>query len=195
MGKGFGKFSAGVVAIYNQRDYAHVPYPAPGYPDATVKSGGCGPTCMAMIVETLLGVGFDPTLAAAFAMTCGARVAGGTDMKILSAAICKAYPLMYTTSNSVMLALDTLLAGGMVIANCGGDDPAVEGDGVFSDGGHYICLFGDAILDPGLYAGKYDRTGREKVKVHDGMVYASLLTVDGDTRSRSPRYYCFSRSL
>lgn len=39
---------------YNQADprWASHPYPSSSYPNATVKSAGCGPTCAAMVISS-----------------------------------------------------------------------------------------------------------------------------------------------
>lgn len=146
---------------------------------------------MAMVVENLLGIDFPPPEAAKLAMSCGARVSGGTDMGKLAEAACKAYPLTYGTTDSLPIVVTELLNGAMVIANVGGD--TADRPGVFSDGGHYICLYRDVILDPGLYTGKYDKEGRRMVAVVDDKVFASIFTVHADTATRNPRYYIFQR--
>ena len=40
---------------YNQADsrWAKHPYPSKTHPNATIKSGGCGPTCASMVISNL----------------------------------------------------------------------------------------------------------------------------------------------
>jgi hypothetical protein len=181
---------------YFQRDYWNVPYPAKGYEKATVKSGGCGVVCASMVVKNLLGEVFPPEVSAKFAIEKGARVPGGTDMRKLSDALCDKFPMQCATSNS----LDDLLAcvkkGGIAIANVGGDRGSYKG--VFSDGGHYVVVYGIAgkllrIADPGLYASKYAKPYRSMVIVKGNEVQAAPDVLHKDAENRAPRYYLYTR--
>lgn len=182
---------------YNQRDYPHVPYPAPGYESATVKSGGCGVCCASMIVESLTDWHVPPEKMAPYCIEIGARVSGGTDMGVLAEGLCRDFGLRCSTTNDKREVLTHLKAGGMAIANVGGDRKNYQG--VFSDSGHYLVLcraFGDQIMiaDPYVYAGKYSLPHRKsKVTVQGDFIYASMDTVDRDCENRSPRYYLFGR--
>lgn len=182
--------------LYNQNDYGSVPYPAPGYETATVKSGGCGAVCASMLVENLTGEAFPPERAAAYAIETGARVSGGTDMVKLSACLGRDFALGAETSDNVSKLLLCLQSGGMAIANTGGDRQGYKG--VFSDAGHYVAVLGIkagelVIGDPGLYGGKYDKPYRASVTVSDGLCCAPPEVLDADCANRSPRYYLFKR--
>lgn len=87
--------------MYNQRDYPGIPYPAKGYERATVKSSGCGPVSMSMVVENLTGKAFPPEESVALALQCGARVPGGTDMAALCKAACARFGLTWSTGNDI----------------------------------------------------------------------------------------------
>jgi len=181
---------------YNQNNYAHVPYPAPGYEKATVKSGGCGVCCAAMVVEGLTGGSFPPEQAAAFAIKSGARVSGGTDFRVLGKALAKAYGLTLTCSSDAAELTAHLCRGGWAVVNVGGDRAGHIG--VFSNAGHYIVargMEGGSIVlwDPGNYSGKYRRAGREGVTVRGNDLLAAPALVDGDAANRSPRYYLFAK--
>lgn len=185
---------------YNQNNYPNVPYPSTSAPKATVKSGGCGPTCAAMIVSNLTSEVVDPKAMATYAIQKKARVAGGTDMHVLSKAIAADYGLTYATTNDESVLLQHLRSGGMAIANVGGDRPGYKG--VFSDGGHYVVVAGIAqdgrviVLDPGYYAGKYNKSGRKgKVAVRGNECLCNMSVLAQDTANRSPAYWLFERKV
>lgn len=181
----------GLAAVYNQFDYPNVPYPGPGRPDATVKSGGCGPTSMAMVVETLCpGVSFAPAAAAAYARSAGARAPSGTDMGVLSKRAAEKFRLTLSVTSAISALLAHLRAGGIAVAN-------VAGNGMFSTGGHYLVVLAEqdgllTIADPGLYSGKYASAKRRAaVKVVGKLLRAAPETLDKDCAGRNPRYYLF----
>lgn len=185
---------------YNQNNYPNVPYPSTSAPKATVKSGGCGPTCAAMIVSNLTSEVVDPKAMATYAIQKKARVAGGTDMHVLSKAIAADYGLTYATTNDESVLLQHLRSGGMAIANVGGNRPGYKG--VFSDGGHYVVVAGIAqdgrviVLDPGYYAGKYNKSGRKgKVAVRGNECLCNMSVLAQDTANRSPAYWLFERKV
>lgn len=182
---------------YNQNNYRNVPYPSPTLPNATVKSGGCGVCCGAMIVSSMSPTAVDPVAMAAYAIQKGARVNGGTDMIRLAKAICADYGLAFSTTNDEATLLKHLAAGGMAVVNVGGNRNGHIG--VFSDGGHYIVAAGCngntvTIMDPAYYAGKFNLTGRKgKVTVNGNFCYCDISVLSMDTANRNPAYYLFSK--
>lgn len=184
--------------IYNQHNYAHVPYAAPGFEKATVKSGGCGVVAASMIVENLSGSAFPPERSAAYSIHIGSRVRGGTDMRKLSSSVSKEFGLELETSDSASALLACLKCGGMAIANVGGDRGGYRG--VFSSGGHYVVVFGVRgdrleIADPGLYDGKYEKSYRSMVTVDGDVLLASSAVLDRDCANRTPKYYLFRKEM
>lgn len=189
-----------MAVYYNQNNYPNNPYPSSANPDATIKSGGCGPTSMAMIVSNLISQSVDPVAMAAFAINCGARVAGGTDMNVLAKAVCSSYGLTYTTTDDENTLLQHLNNGGMAIANVGGDRSGYTG--VFSNGGHYIVVYGVngnkvVVLDPGYYSGKFNKTGRTGKVSISGEYYlvTDISVLAPDTANRSPQYWLFKKVI
>ena len=148
-----------------------------------------------MIVETLTGEAFPPEQAAALAIEQGARVSTGTDMRVLSNALCRKFGLKVTRTDSVAVLQAALEQHCAAIVNVGGDRTGYKG--VFSDGGHYLVIFGQAadgrlvLADPYLYAGKYDKSYRKAVEVAGSLLYATPEVVDKDAENRSPRYTIF----
>lgn len=185
---------------YNQNNYSNYKYPSSSNPKATIKTGGCGVTVMAMIVSNMTTTKLTPPECAKISINNGARVSGGTDMAKLSKVICQKYPLVYTTTNDEAKLQQHLLNGGMAIANVGGNRKGWTG--VFSDSGHYIVVCGynrtthkATIMDPGYYSGKFNKAARKgRVNVSGNYCYATLETLHFDTYNRNPNYYLFSRT-
>lgn len=182
---------------FNQNNYPNALYPSPTAPKATIKSGGCGATSMAMIVSNSTNKVVDPPTMAKFAIQKGARVSGGTDMRVLSTAINKEYGLKVKTTNDEKELLNHLKSGGMAIANVGGNRSGWIG--VFSDVGHYVVVAkaeGNTVfvLDPGYYTGKFNKVGRKgKVTVSGNFCKCDISVLGKDTENRSPSYYLFSK--
>lgn len=181
---------------YNQNNYAHVPYPSPSSPKATVESGGCGPTCAAMIASNLTDHTVDPKAMAAYAIKIKARVSGGTDMNVLSKGISKDYGLTLAATSDENVLLKHLKAGGMAIANVGGDRSGYKG--VFSNAGHYVVVAGLTsdgkliVLDPDYYGGKFNKLHRAgKVKVSGNQCICSIAVLGKDAENRNPSYWLF----
>jgi len=181
---------------YNQNNYANVPYPGPSAPNATVKSGGCGVCCAAMIVSNMSPKVIDPKAMAAYSIAKGARVSGGTDMTVLAKAICNEYGLTYETTSDETKLMEHLQSSGMAVANVGGDRTGYTG--VFSNGGHFIVVAACngntvTILDPGYYPGKFAIAGRKgKVKVDGNSCYCDISVLGADTSNRVPSYWLFN---
>lgn len=148
-----------------------------------------------MVVETLTDMAFPPAEAAKYAIACGARVSGGTDMRKLSQHLAEDFNLDVRTTDDADELVKHLEAGGIAIANVGGDRTGYKG--VFSDGGHYLVALGIApdgrilLADPYLYEGKYAQPHRRSVEVVDELLYAPADVLDKDAENRSPRYTLF----
>ena len=180
---------------YNQNSYAAVPYPSSTNKTATVKSGGCG-VCCASTVLSFFNVNYPPNQLASVFIARGARVDGGTDMTKAAKLVCEFAPgVSFSTTSSEVELAQCLQAGGIAIANVGGNRTGYTG--VFSDSGHYIVICGMeggkfVIFDVGNYSGKYNKAGRkEKVTVKGDFVYCSEKVLHEDTLNRTPNYYLF----
>ena len=178
--------------LCNQREYADIPYPAKGYERATIKSGGCGVCAAINAVGALTGKCISVRVMRDLAVSCGARVPGGTNMLVLIQAVCQRYGLGYRTTSSKDVMEQHLQKGGMVIANC-------AGKGMFSTGGHYVTVLGSlggklCIADSGLYTGKYSTAVRRaKVTVSGDLIFADAETLDADCVGRWPKYYLLTK--
>lgn len=178
--------------LVNQNDYASIPYPAPGYEQATVKSGGCGVCAAVNALGALLGVRVPVATMAQFSRAWGARVPRGTDMRRLTDKLEIAYRVICRQTSSAAELRAHLASGGVAICN-------TAGRGLFSTGGHYMAILGEldgklCIADSGLYAGKYSSAARrKKVSVSGDLIFAAVSDLDTDCVGRSPRYYLLSR--
>ena len=183
---------------YNQYNYKNVSYWTPAHPSATIASAGCGICCASMVLSAV-GIDIDPPKMAKLAKEWGARVDTGTDMGVLSFRLKSSYNLNMDKYDDISRLQKDLSAGKIAIANVGGDRTGYKG--VFSNGGHYIVVYGltsDArpvIYDPGFYQGKYDSSYRAKLVTigEKNQLYADWRTLERDCSNRSPRYYVFSK--
>ena len=178
--------------LCNQNDYGHLSYAAPGYESATVKSGGCGVCAAVNAIGALTGTAVAVREMRDLALTCGARVSGGTDLKKLCAALGRKYGIRCVQSNRLGELESHLERGGVAICN-------TAGKGMFSTGGHYVTALGMldgkiCLADPGLYAGKYNTAKRRKaVTVTGDLLLCAPAVLDADCVGRWPRYYLLSR--
>lgn len=67
-----------VYKIYNQNNYASIPYPNKSNPAATIKSSGCGVCSMAMVMRNLANIPITIANLAAYSIKHGARASSGT---------------------------------------------------------------------------------------------------------------------
>lgn len=188
---------------WNQLDWPDVPYPTNMKdPQSEMAKGniaraGCGICSAAMMLDTLTEGVHEMRDLRDLAVSCGANMDPGTDMKIFGKALCEAYGLRMVMSNDLKDLTDCLKAGGKVIVNTGGDHDGYTG--VFSHGGHYIFVLSvhddtAAVLDPSWKEGKYEEEGRQgKVRFSWPFAYCNVHILEEDTQNRDPGYYCFYR--
>ena len=179
---------------YNQRNYGDIKYPAAGYESATVKTSGCGPVSMSMVIENLGAGSFPPEKSVALALSSGARVSGGTDMEKLAKAVCERFAVKYSTTTSGDTAFSKMRYDkAIVICNVKGNVGSYKG--LFSDSGHYVVAAGIGevyvtVLDPYLYPGKFDTAARRgRAVVNGNLVYCTPANLAQDTK----KYYIFER--
>lgn len=178
--------------LCNQNDYADLSYAAPGYPRATVKSGGCGVCASVNAVAALIGKDIPVRTMRDLAVNGGARVSGGTNMRKMVQLVKQSFNVTYTTTSSITELRQHLKKGGVAICN-------TAGNGMFSTGGHYVVVLGElggklCIADPGLYTGKYSSAKRRaKVTVSGDLLLTDGATLDADCSGRWPRYYLLSK--
>ena len=148
---------------FSQADkrWASYPYSSNLYKNATVKSGGCGPTSASMIISSLKQTVYPNQMADMFRNN-GLRASTGTSHEAFSW-IAKKYDLKVKKTIYIAEAVECLKRGGMVVAYC-------KAGGLFSTGGHIIVLSeirGNnlVVYDPYLYNGKFNSGNRKCVSV------------------------------
>lgn len=181
---------------YSQRDnrWKNHPYPSPSLPNATIFSGGCGPTSGAMIVASLKEYMQPDTMGDIFRQN-GVRVNGGTADAAFVPFLRDRYGLKAKHSQNIDEAVEVLRKNGMAIC-------IVKGGKLFSDGGHIIVLAGMRddntiiVFDPNYYTGKFNQTvagfdRKNKVAVDDAknIVYISIANFKAHSNMRDMYLY------
>lgn len=186
--------------LIKQNSYPNIKYPSSSNPSGTVKSSGCGPTAMLMIIENMLGI-TSWTMASwiKWVIGTGARVNGGTNMSTLSRAVANKYNLKLTMTSDETTLISHLKKGGMAIANVGGKRSGWPG--LFSTAGHFITVFavddttGKLIVgDPAYTSTRFSSAFRKaRVTVKNQLCYVSADNLHLDTLKRTPNYYLLSK--
>lgn len=193
----------------NQRDYPHISYITrtdPEHPrhesgkDTTIRSSGCGLCSAIMVCDRLLpSYSFELEDAIALSYSVGANRSNGTSPSLFFPAFAEKMNLKYETSKDLEDLRRCLRTGGAAIVLVGGDHD--DHIGVFTHGGHYMTVISEepdgrfAILDPSLYAGKYEEEGRQgKVEVTQGVIsLCSGEVLEKETETKPIPYYLFWR--
>lgn len=150
---------------YNQADsrWASHPYPSSLYPNATVKSSGCGTTCAAMIVSSTKEIIY-PDAMSDISRQNGYRAATGTADALFDY-VANRWGFEIKRLHSSYEAHQACKEGWFVVICCS--------NGLWTTGGHYILAVGAKddkieIYDPYLYNGKFNINGRQGKVTLDG---------------------------
>lgn len=167
---------------YNQADsrWGSHPYTAPGYPNATVKTSGCGPTCAAMIVSSCKEI-VTPDRMCDISKENGFRVSGGTANGLFPY-VAQRWGIEMKTVKSSYEAHQACKEGYFVVILCGA--------GLWTTGGHFILAVGAndtdiEIYDPYLYNGKFNINGRAgKVRLNGNSAWVEINTFKANSNAR-----------
>lgn len=175
---------------FSQADsrWAKHPYPSSLYPNATIKSGGCGATSAAMIVSSLKQTIYPNQMGDIFRAN-GLRYATGTAPKAFEW-IAQKYGLKEKTTIYIADAVECLKRGGMCVAYC-------KAGGLFSTGGHIIVLSeirGNnlVVYDPYLYTNKFKNGNRKCVKING---IEAIVSVDNFKKYCNYTLYCYEPTV
>ena len=172
-------------------------YKSISYGSNSIYNSACGPAslCNALQALGLADVSI-PTMCK-LAVSCGARVDGGTVMDTLLKAAAPKYHFCYraTSKNAELLA--HLNAGGVAVLHNGSSYK------LFSNSGHFVTAVAASgstitVLDSYWYNGKYTASSirRNYVSVvQKGVIKTSLTQCGKATIDRSPSYYLISREV
>ncbi|MGM9623451.1 MAG: S-layer homology domain-containing protein [Butyricicoccus porcorum] len=173
-------------------------YSGDWYKYNTIGKSGCGPAsvCNALKNAGIADVSV-PTMCA-LAVSCGARVDGGTVMATLLNACKSKYGITYKTTSKNADLTAHLKAGGTAVCWCGGGYP------LFSDSGHFVAAVGldnsglIYVADSLYYSGKwsYNSTRKSQIKTTGttGLVLCSITALGKATADRSPSYFLISKN-
>ena len=172
-------------------------YKSISYGSNSIYNSACGPAslCNALQALGLADVSI-PTMCK-LAVSCGARVDGGTVMATLLKAAAPKYHFTYSTTSSNAELLAHLKAGGVAILHNGSRYK------LCSNSGHFVAAVAAGgstitVLDSYWYDGKYTASSirRNYVSVvQKGVIKTSLTQCGKATIDRSPSYYLISREV
>ena len=172
-------------------------YKSISYGSNSIYNSACGPAslCNALKALGLADVSI-PTMCK-LAVSCGARVNGGTVMATLLRETARKYHFTYSTTSSNAELLEHLKAGGVAILHNGSRYK------LFSNSGHFVTAAAASgqtitVLDSYWYSGKYTASSirRNYVSVvQKGVIKTSLTQCGKATIDRSPSYYLISREI
>ena len=167
------------------------------YGGNSIYNSACGPAslCNALQALGLADVSI-PTMCK-LAVSCGARVDGGTVMATLLKVAAPKYHFCYRTTSKNAELLAHLKAGGVAILHNGSSYK------LFSNSGHFVAAVAASgstitVLDSYWYNGKYTASSirRNYVSVvQKGVIKTSLTQCGKATIDRSPSYYLISREV
>ena len=167
------------------------------YGGNSIYNSACGPAslCNALKALGLADVSI-PTMCK-LAVSCGARVDGGTVMATLLKVAAPKYHFCYRTTSKNAELLAHLKAGGVAILHNGSSYK------LFSNSGHFVAAVAASgstitVLDSYWYNGKYAASSirRNYVSVvRKGVIKTSLTQCGKATVDRSPSYYLISREV
>ena len=169
-------------------------YKSISYGSNSIYNSACGPAslCNALQVLGIADISI-PTMCK-LAVSCGARVEGGTVMATLLKAAAPKYHFTYRTTSKNAELLAHLKAGGVAILHNGSRYK------LFSNSGHFVTAVAASgttitVLDSYWYDRKYTASSirRNYVSVVEkGVVKTSLTQCGKATIDRSPSYYLIS---
>ena len=167
------------------------------YGSNSIYNSACGPAslCNALKALGLADVSI-PTMCK-LAVSCGARVDGGTLMQPLLRAAASKYHFRYCTTSKNAELLAHLKAGGVAILHNGSRYK------LFSNSGHFVTAVAASgttitVLDSYWYDGKYTASSirRSYISVvQKGVMKTSLTQCGKATIDRCPSYYLISREV
>lgn len=166
-------------------------YKTVSYGGNSVYNSACGPASLCNALRAAGIADVDLRTMCRLAVSCGARVDGGTDMQTLLKAASEKYGFSFTGTYKNADLRKHLQAGGTAILHAGSAYP------LFASGGHFVAAVaasGDVItvLDSYWYDGKYTSTTlrRDNVTVvKKGVIRTGLSQCGWATLDRNPSYY------
>ncbi len=175
--------------FYDQRDsrWNNTRYSSDPNGTGTIGGAGCGPTCMAMILSTLLSKNIKPTVTCKWAVDKGYRGTSGGTQDGFFAAIAKHYKLSATkwTQYDKSKLLNSFDGKTMAVVNVG--------DGNIAGGGHFIVIAGVKKESNKSYFVAYDPNYNSKKNSYSGGVKTTKtegkILIPADILKNNFQYY------
>ena len=172
-------------------------YKSISYGSNSIYNSACGPASLCNALKALGIADVSIPTMCKLAVSCGARVDGGTVMATLLRAAATKYHFTYCTTSKNAELLAHLNAGGVAILHNGSSYK------LFSNSGHFVTAVAASgntitVLDSYWYNGKYTASSirRNYISVaQKGVVKTSLTQCGKATIDRSPSYYLISREV
>lgn len=172
-------------------------YKSINYGSNSIYNSACGPASLCNALQALGLADISIPTMCQLAVSCGARVDGGTVMATLLKAAAPKYHFTYRTTSKNAELLAHLNAGGVAILHNGSRYK------LFSNSGHFVAAVAASgntitVLDSYWYNGKYTASSirRNYVSVvQKGVIKTSLTQCGKATIDRSPSYYLISREV
>ena len=161
------------LTYYSQIDnrWSNKMYSSVGDRNQTIGTSGCGPTSASMVVTACKGA-ITPDKMSDLFVKYGYRSANNGTYWSAFRAVADEFDIEYKETYNVDAAINLLRSNYYVVASCG--------NGLFTNGGHFIVLTGIEgntikVYDPYLYSGKFEiSTRRGKATVNGNTVYVTI---------------------
>ena len=165
------------------------------YGGNSIYNSACGPASLCNALKALGIADISIPTMCNLAVSCGARVEGGTDEAVLLRSAASKYGFEWRSTSKNAELLSHLKAGGAAILHAGSTYK------LFSNSGHFVAAVAASgqtitVLDSYWYSGKYTASSirRNYVSVvSKGVVKTSLTQCGKATIDRSPSYYLISK--
>ena len=165
------------------------------YGGNSIYNSACGPASLCNALKALGIADISIPTMCNLAVSCGARVEGGTDEAVLLRSAASKYGFEWRSTSKNAELLSHLKAGGAAILHAGSSYK------LFSTSGHFVTAAAASgqtitVLDSYWYSGKYTASSirRNYVSVvSKGVVKTSLTQCGKATIDRSPSYYLISK--
>ena len=165
------------------------------YGGNSIYNSACGPASLCNALKALGIADISIPTMCNLAVSCGARVEGGTDEAVLLRSAASKYGFEWRSTSKNAELLSHLKAGGAAILHAGSSYK------LFSTSGHFVTAAAASgqtitVLDSYWYSGKYTASSirRNYVSVvQKGVVKTSLTQCGKATIDRSPSYYLISK--
>ena len=161
------------LTYYSQIDsrWSSKMYSSIGDRNQTIGTSGCGPTSASMVVTACKGA-ITPDKMSDLFVKYGYRSANNGTYWSAFRAVADEFDIDYTETYNLDTVVNLLRDNHYVVASCG--------NGLFTNGGHFIVLIGIEgntikVYDPYLYSGKFEiSTRRGKATVNGNTVYVTI---------------------